>query len=106
MENKNKIIFIFFIIGILIQYIKKSLKMNYLNNYPYFINIHYINNIHIKDNDDLLLNIEKTKIENILILIEIIPFLKNNLIINLQNNKILSLFLKTFSPKQKLIIII
>ena len=100
MENKNKIILIFFVIVILIQIIKKSFKMDSLNNYPYFISFHFINNIFIKDNDDLLLNLEKTKIENILILIEIIPFLKNNLFINLQKNKILyPFFNKIFNRK-------
>ena len=100
MENKNKIILIFFVIVILIQIIKKSFKMDSLNNYPYFISFHFINNIFIKDNDDLLLDLEKTKIENILILIEIIPFLKKNLFLNLQNKKKLyPFFNKIFNRK-------
>ena len=74
--------------------------MDSLNNYPYFISFHFINNIFIKDNDDLLLDLEKTKIENILILIEIIPFLKKNLFLNLQNKKKLyPFFNKIFNRK-------
>lgn len=102
MENIIKIILLFFIIGIFFQYTRKSFKMNFLNNFPYFIKIHYINNLLVKDNDDLLLNIEKTKIENILILIEIIPFLKNNLFINLQNDKALFLFFKKVFERENI----
>ena len=89
-----KIFFLLFIIFVFFVNFKYNLKDNILNNYPYFIKCNFCKNINVLDNNDLLLINKNTKIENILILIQIIPFLKNNLFLNLQNNKNLFIFLK------------
>ena len=48
----------------------------------------YDNIIEINKNNEILINIKKTKIENIFLLIGIMPFLKNKSLINYQiNNK-------------------
>lgn len=65
-----------------------------LNNYPNFIKCNFCKNIIKVNKNDLLLINKKTKIENILILIQIIPFLRNNLFLNLHDNKSLFKILK------------
>lgn len=89
-----KIIIQLFIIFFSFLSIKYSLKRNTLNNYPNFIKCNFCKNIIKVNKNDLLLINKKTKIENILILIQIIPFLRNNLFLNLHDNKSLFRILK------------
>ncbi len=63
-----------------------------------FIYKNFMNNINIlkKKNVDLIFNDKKSKIENIMKLIGILPFLQNNLIIFKKRNKIIYELFKSF----------
>ena len=62
------------------------------------------NIISFNDNFNLLLNLKKTKIENAIMITKILPFIKNNLLINIKKREIgVSLFLKNLFNNKKII---
>ena len=72
--------------------------MNFYKNANFYNNILDINN-----NVNLLINVKKSKLENIILLLCIIPFLKNNstLIYKIENKEIYKLFKKILYKKIK-----
>jgi hypothetical protein len=118
-----KNILFFFIIKFILdqQYIKKEVNnlgyyfsqsacqflfysINYKCSMNFFTNDNIYNDIlEINSNVNLLMNIKKSKIENIILLIGIIPFLKNNstLSYKINNKGIYNFFNKILNKKIK-----
>ena len=102
-EKNGKNLLKFIIIVLLFLFLIFDFEDNALNN-----RINNITNDILKDfniiseNDkDSLLKIKASKIENIILLVEIMPFLKKDLLIYLNNNKdLFKLFKKIFYEKE------
>lgn len=102
-EKNGKNLLKFIIIFLLFLFLIFDFEDNVLNN-----RINNITNDILKDfniiseNDkDSLLKIRASKIENIILLVEIMPFLKKDLLIYLNNNKdLFKLFKKIFYEKE------
>jgi len=113
-NDKNKFTFIniyikiFFFLSLFIIGIKYTIKSNInLINYNFINPIlykYFKGNINIlkKKNLDFLFNEKKSKIENIMNLIEYLPLLKNSIIINKNKNKNIYEFFKSVFINKKI----
>ena len=77
-------------------------NLNYKCSVSFFTNTNFYNDIlDINNNINLLINIKKPKLENILVLLGIIPFLKNNSTLSYKiNNKGIYKIFKTIIKKE------
>ncbi len=99
-EKNGKNLFKFTIIFLLFLFLNRGFDDYVLNN-NVTDNILKDFNIIWENDKDSLLKIKASKIENIILLVEIMPFLKKDLLIYLNNNKDLyKLFNKIFYEKE------